>query len=125
MNYQYVTILGNSSETTSEQGEYVLDILLCQKNHPLWAPRISAWKGSLGVHQGICTRITTKYFGGILSVVALNIVTGPGAPVTGSRKAFQPGHKRNLCSPAIFMHSHTHTHILTFAVQGFIVDDRE
>lgn len=50
-----------------------------------------------------------KYFGGILSVVALNIVTGPGAPVAGSSKAFQPGHRRNLCSPAKYLHTHTHT----------------
>lgn len=98
-----------------------------KKTHPPRASHISGWKRLLGsikeYLQDFPFSVATlmKYFDGILSVVILNIVTGPGASVAGSSKSFQPGDRRNLCSPA----KHLHTHILTFAVQGFILDDRD
>lgn len=98
-----------------------------KKTHPPRASHISdgkdCWDASRNIYKTSLSSVATlmKYFGGILSIVILNIVTGPGASVAGSSKSFQPGDRRNLCSPA----KHLHTHILTFAGQRFIVDDRD
>lgn len=113
VNYQNVTILDNSSDTTSEQGVYFWTSNHAKKasswgSSCFWMERI-IWSASRNIYKIYLSSVAPlmKYFSEILSIVILNIATGPGAPVTGPSKAFQPGHRKNLCSPAKHLHTHT------------------